>query len=148
MQPAMTMGMTIGTLSDQAGCNVPTIRYYEEIGLLPPAKRRPSGHRIYSDMDLRKLMFIRRCRDFGFGIEQIQELIALMENNGRDCSEALTVTEVHLAAVRAKRKELQALERSLTKFVDGCRAACAGGPAPDCVIFDDLSSPSKDGCCS
>lgn len=147
MQPAVSMGMTIGTLSDEAGCNVPTIRYYEEIGLLPPAKRRPSGHRFYAEGDLRRLIFIRRCRDFGFAIEQIQELISLVENESRDCSEALAVTEAHLAAVREKRRELQALEKSLAKFVEGCRGACAGGPTPDCVIFDDLSTPAKSGCC-
>ncbi len=57
-----TSPLTIGALAAQTGCNVATIRYYEEIGLLPKASRGPGGHRVYRDSDLRRLTFIRRCR--------------------------------------------------------------------------------------
>ena len=59
-------GLSIGTLAERAGCNVPTIRYYEEVGLLPRPDRRAGGHRTYGHDDLRRLTFVRRCRDFGF----------------------------------------------------------------------------------
>ena len=59
-------GWTIGGLAERTRCNVPTIRYYEEIGLIPPAKRRPSGHRYYDAAAAQLLTFIRHCRDFGF----------------------------------------------------------------------------------
>ena len=87
--------LTIGALADQTGCNVPTIRYYEEIGLLPPARRRPGGHRFYSEADLRRLTFIRRCRDFGFPIEQVRALVELTEASDRDCNEARDLAQAH-----------------------------------------------------
>jgi DNA-binding transcriptional MerR regulator len=79
--------MTIGLLALRAKTNVPTIRYYEDIGLLPPAQRTANGHRHYRDADLKRLTFIKRCRDFGFPIEQVRGLVALFENGDRACIE-------------------------------------------------------------
>ncbi len=139
--------MTIGTLAAETRCTVPTIRYYEEIGLLPQADRRTGGHRVYGESDLRRLTFIRRCRDFGFPIEQIRELVALAGSPERDCTAARDLAEVHLVEVRRKLKELRALERSLKEFVEDCTALCAGGPAGACVILQDLATPQASACC-
>ena len=62
--------LRIGALARISGCSVPTIRYYEEVGLIPAASRRSSGHRVYYARAIQLLSFIRRCRDFGFSIEQ------------------------------------------------------------------------------
>lgn len=105
----------------------PTIRYYEEIGLLPEADRRTGGHRVYGEGDLHRLTFIRRCRDFGFPIEQIRELVALAGSPERDCTAARDLADMHLVEVRRKLKELRALERTLKNFVEDCTAQCAGG---------------------
>jgi MerR family copper efflux transcriptional regulator len=139
--------MTIGRLAAETRCTVPTIRYYEEIGLLPEADRRTGGHRIYGEGDLRRLTFIRRCRDFGFPIQQIRDLVALAGSPERDCAVARDVAEVHLVEVRRKLKELRALERSLKEFVEECTALCAGGPAGACVILRDLATPQASSCC-
>src|SRR5262245_44489872 len=80
--------LTIGDLAVRTGSNVPTIRYYEEIGVLPPADRLPSGHRVYDQSDLKRLTFIRHCRDFGFSIDQVRRLIDLAATPERDCNEA------------------------------------------------------------
>lgn len=133
--------LTIGALSAQTGCNVPTIRYYEEIGLLPPPQRTASGHRSYRDADLKRLAFIKRCRDFGFPIERVRTLANLFEDGDRPCAEARDMAQEQLAAVRVKLEELRALEASLMAFVDGCDAVCSGGVARDCVIIEDLSMP-------
>jgi DNA-binding transcriptional MerR regulator len=77
--------LTIGKLAKAAGVSTPTIRYYEEIGLLPPADRSESGQRVYGAEDLERLTFIRRCRDFGFGIEQVRLLAGLSISADRDC---------------------------------------------------------------
>ncbi len=138
---------TIGWLATQTGCSVPTIRYYEEIGLLPAATRREGGHRVYSDADLRRLAFIRRCRDFGFPIVHIRELVGLVGAPERDCTAARDVAQLHLTEVRRKLKEWRALERSLNAFVENCTAQCAGGPAGECVILEDLAMPSSVACC-
>ena len=142
-----TADLTIGELARRSGCTVPTIRYYEEIGLLPQASRKTGGHRIYGDLDLRRVLFIRRCRDFGFPIDQVRALLDLTATGDRDCNEARDLALAHLDTVREKQRELQALERNLVSFVDRCTAKCAGGPATECVILEDLASPTPSKCC-
>jgi DNA-binding transcriptional MerR regulator len=129
----------IGALAKQTGTNAPTIRYYEEIGLLRSAGRQAGNQRVYSDADLKSLTFIRRCREFGFSIDQVRSLVALVQDPTSSCTHARDLAQEHLVAVRAKLAELKALERSIAAFVTGCDASCAGGAAPDCVILDDLS---------
>lgn len=129
----------IGALAEQTGCSVPTIRYYEEIGLIPRAKRRSSGHRVYDPSAAQLIGFIRRCRDFGFTIEQVRSLASLSRNKLRNCAEARDIAQEHLKGVRAKMLELMSLERTLTGFIDVCDKTCAGGKAPDCTILKDLN---------
>lgn len=149
----MEASLTIGVLAERTGCNTPTIRYYEEIGLIPPAQRRPSGHRVYDAAAQDLLTFIRSCRDFGFSIEQVRALVSLTTSSDRDCVEARDIAQQHLESVRSKLTELRALERSLNKFVTSCTTACAGGPAPKCTILKDLgraaaATSSPGNCCS
>ena len=86
-------GLTIGALAERTGLNVPTIRYYEEIGLIPAAKRRPSGHRFYDGEAEQLLTFVRHCRDFGFPIEQVRELVSLAKSEERDCFETRDIAQ-------------------------------------------------------
>ena len=145
--------LSIGSLAQRTGFNVSAIRYYEEVGLIPPALRRPSGHRVYSPDVQEVLTLVKHCRDFGFSIEETRALVSLSTSNERDCAEARDIAHVHLETVRAKLAELQNLERSLSKFVNACTDQCVGGPAPECTILKDLSleepksatSPSR--CC-
>jgi MerR family transcriptional regulator, copper efflux regulator len=151
--PQTESGLTIGALAERTGCSVPTIRYYEEIGLIPAVKRRESGHRFYDTQAEELLTFIRHCRDFGFPIEQVRELVSLAGSEQRDCVETLDIAQAHLKTVRAKLAELRTLERSLARFVKSCSEMCAGGPAAQCTIFKDLSSASSpaaatSSCCS
>jgi DNA-binding transcriptional MerR regulator len=129
----------IGVLAKRTGTNAPTIRYYEEIGLLRPADRQSGGQRVYGDADVRRLTFIRRCREFGFSIDQVRAFVALVQDPQSSCMHARDLAQAHLTAVRAKLAELKALERSISAFVASCDASCVGGPGPDCVILDDLS---------
>ena len=130
--------LTIGALARRTGLNVSAIRYYEEVGLIPPAKRRPSGHRVY-DTDVQDVLtLIRHCRDFGFPIEETRALVALSSNESRDCVETREIAQTHLNAIRSKLTGLQKLERNLTKFVQACTDQCVGGPAPKCTILRDL----------
>ena len=131
--------LTIGALAQRTGLNVSAIRYYEEIGLIPAAMRRPSGHRVYSAAAQELLTLIRHCRDFGFSVEDTRALVSLASSEERDCADARAIAQVHLDAVRAKLGELQALERGLSRFVSACTEQCAGGPAPECTIFKDLA---------
>jgi DNA-binding transcriptional MerR regulator len=140
--------LKIGALARQTGTNAPTIRYYEEIGLLRSACRQAGNQRVYSDADVKSLTFIRRCREFGFSIEQVRSLVALVQDPASSCMHARDLAQEHLVAVRAKLAELKALERSIAAFVTNCDASCAGGAGPDCAILGDLSNGRKIGACS
>jgi DNA-binding transcriptional MerR regulator len=131
----------IGELAQRTHTNAPTIRYYEEIGLLPAPARRDGGQRTYGDSDRRRLTFIRQCRAFGFPIEQVRSLVKLTEDSDRSCMEARSIAHAHLGAVREKLAELNGLERSLADFIERCDAICCGGPGPDCVILKDMAEP-------
>jgi DNA-binding transcriptional MerR regulator len=125
--------LRIGDLARRTGTTVPTIRYYEQIGLLRPAVRS-GGQRTYDNEDVRRLSFIRRCRDFDFPIEDIRALLTLL-HNGKSCTEARKLAEGRLAELRRRRAELQALEASIASLVTCCAETCDGGAAPDCVIL-------------
>ncbi len=144
--------LTIGTMASRTGMNVSAIRYYEEVGLIPQAARRPSGHRVYGQEVEEVLMLIRHCRDLGFSIDETRALVSLSTNDERDCAEARDIAKVHLDAIRTKLAELQKLERTLSNFVQTCTDQCLGGPAPKCTILKDLSSdeaknPGSTRCC-
>jgi Cu(I)-responsive transcriptional regulator len=134
---------SIGAASRQTGCSVPTIRYYEDVGLLPAAARTEGNQRHYDDAAVRRLAFIRRCRDFGFSIEQVRELVGLVDHPDRDCVEVRDIAQAQLQEVQRKLAELQALQAALSAFVCSCDAACAGGPAADCTILEDLATPAS-----
>lgn len=137
-----TLPLSIGVIAQQTGCTVPTIRYYEEIGLLPAGPRTEGGRRVYGQPAVRRLTFIRRCRDFGFSIDQVRELVGLVDEPDRPCIEVRDVAARHLVQLRQKLAELQALESSVAAFVCSCDTACAGGAAVDCTILEDLALPA------
>lgn len=151
----MSAKLSIGLVARRTGATVPTVRYYEEIGLLPPASRTDSGQRSYDEAMVRRLMFIRRCRDFGFSIDQVRELVGLVDQPDRPCVEVRDLAAAHLEQVRRKLDELRELEASLSAFVCSCETACAGGAAIDCTILEDLALPADKaslaltaGCCA
>lgn len=138
--------LSIGKLAERAGLSVPTIRFYEEIGLIPKAARTGTGRRIYEEPDAKLLTFIRRCRDFGFPVEQVRDLVTLSTSRERDCFEARDLAAGHLQSVRDKIAEMTQLENSLEEFVARCDVECAGGPAAECVILEDLADGRS--CCT
>jgi len=107
---------------------------------IPLARRSAAGHRHYTHKDVDRLTFIRRCRDFGFGIDQIRLLSSLAISPDRDCIEVRDIAAEHLAAVQGKVAELRDLERQLQQFVETCNAACCGGPGRDCVALAELTT--------
>lgn len=130
--------MRIGTLAERTGTNIPTIRYYESIGLLPRATRQEGRQRVYGEADVERLTFIRLCREFGFSVEQVRSLATLGRDRSRSCMELRDLAATHLSDVHARIRELEGLARSLETFVDTCDATCAGGAGPDCTILVDL----------
>ena len=125
--------LRIGTLAERTGTTVPTIRYYEKIGLLRPAARR-CGQRSFDNEHVYRLGFIRRCREFDFSIPEIGGLLSLMQSN-RSCTQARVLAEGRLRELRRKLAELEKLEKSIAALVKECAESCDGGAAADCVIL-------------
>ena len=139
----MTERMGIGALADLSDCSVPTIRYYEQIGLMPKAKRRLNGHRYYAEDDLERLTFIKRCRDLGFAIEHVRSLVKLVADGGSNCGDVRALAAQHLQSVQAKLRELREFETVLERFVTSCTDQCAQGTTRDCAAMLDLKAPAQ-----
>ncbi len=132
------MKLKIGELARATGTAAPTVRYYEQIGLLPRPERIGAQRRYRRD-DVRRLTFVRRCREFGFSIEQVRTLLTLMRDTERSCAEARDVAAAHPASVQEKLRKLIALERSISEVIDAADRRCAGGPGTQCVILEQLA---------
>ncbi len=126
--------MNIGEAGRQSGLPAKTIRYYEDVGLLRPA-RRGNGFRDYGDRDVHELRFIARARGLGFSVEECRHLLELYRDTGRASAEVRETAAVHIAAIRSKIDELRSMERTLSRLME----QCAGDARPDCPILDGLS---------
>lgn len=127
---------SIGELSKRTKVKVPTIRYYEQMGLLAEAERTSGNQRRYDRSGLERLSFIRHARDLGFSIEVISSLIALQDHPDRSCEAATGIATSQLAEVRAKIKRLKALEKELGRISQGCDG---DGLSEDCYILASLA---------
>ena len=125
--------MNIGDVSARCGLPAKTIRYYEDIGLVTPA-RGDNGYRSFRDQDLHKLSFLGRARTLGFTIEDCRTLMALYEDETRASADVKKVARDHLRKIEEKIADLEAMRDTLTHLVD----ACAGDNRPDCPILKDL----------
>ena len=128
--------MPIGALADRTGVKVETIRFYEQIGLLPPPERSEGNQRRYTRSHLDRLSFIKHARDLGFAVERIRALLSLSDKPDMACDAAHTVARDHLAEVRGKIARLRTLERELKRIALSC---AGGGRAADCAIIESLS---------
>jgi len=128
--------MNIGELSKETRVPAKTIRYYEEIGLLPEASRGNNGYRHYQPQDVDRLVFLRRARAFGFTLEECRGLLDLLNDPKRKSADVKALTEAHLAELDAQLKELRALRKQLGELSD----ACSGDDSADCAILDALQA--------
>ena len=131
--------MNIGTVADKSGVPPKTIRYYESIGLIPSADRRPNGYRSYDDVDMHTLNFIKRARSLGFTIDEVRDLISLWRDKRRSSSAVKVIATAHLKALDHKITELKSMRSTVAKLIERCR----GDARPDCPILKDLSDSEK-----
>lgn len=125
---------SIGELSKQTGVKVPTIRYYEQMGLIDALERTEGNQRRYSKEGLKRLSFIRHSRDLGFTIEDIRELLELSEHPEQPCGNAHDIATRHLSDTKAKIAKLRKLEREL-KRISTCDAKSVG----ECAVIETLA---------
>ena len=131
--------LTIGTLSRKTGTKVQTIRYYEQIGLLPEPGRTAGGQRRYSQAELDRLAFVRHARQLGFSLEAIRELLELSDQPGKSCSDADSIARRQLREVEQRLQRLQALKKELKRMI----AECSGGQVADCRVLEILRDHSE-----
>ena len=126
--------MNIGETAEASGLPPKTIRYYEDIGLVRPA-RGANGYRDFSARDASKLAFLGRARSLGFSIEECRTLLSLYEDRGRASADVKRIASDHVARIGRKIAELEAMRATLAELVTRCH----GDDRPDCPILDDLS---------
>ncbi len=130
--------LNIGQAAAASGVSTKMIRHYEEVGLLPAARRTDSGYRQYGESDVQTLRFVRHSRDLGFSIEQIRELLGLWQDRKRPSRQVRALAQAHIEELDAKLRELQAMKASLENLV----RCCHGDERPDCPIIETLASPA------
>lgn len=127
--------LSIGTLARLTGCKVQTVRYYEQIGLMPSPERTGGNQRLYGRAHADRLAFIRHGRELGFPLDAIRQLLTLSDEPERSCVKADQIARVQLSAVESRIVRLQALKAELERMIEQCR----GGKIAECRIIEVLS---------
>lgn len=131
----MHSDVPIGKAAEASGVKVPTIRYYEQIGLLPVPERTEGNRRLYGRADLERLTFIRHARELGFEIDAIRTLLTLQDRPDQSCAEADALARSHLVEVEKRIASLLALKAELDRMVEGC----SHGRVEDCRVIEILA---------
>ena len=132
------MEFPIGELSRQTAVKVPTIRYYEQIGLLPEAPRTEGNRRLYGRAEIDRLNFIRHSRELGFEIDDIRELLTMAAQPQSSCHQIDSIANNHLIEIDRRIASLTALKAELSRMVD----ECGHDRVCDCRIIESLADHS------
>lgn len=130
----MAKSLAIGALSEATGVKVPTIRYYESVGLMPAAARSDGNRRTYDGDAVRRLRFIRHARELGFEVDDIRQLLDLSDQPDRPCRDVDAIAQRHLAEINSRIKRLKALQVEVTRMI----GECSRGRVAECRIIDVL----------
>ena len=131
------MGMKIGEVAERGGVNLQTIRYYEREKLLPEPPRLPSGYRIYPDLTVRRVRFIKRAQEIGFTLAEIRELLAIRIDAGRDSAEVRTLAKAKITDIEEKIQTLHRMKDALGRITERCPGC---GPTSECPILESIDS--------
>lgn len=129
-------GIPIGELSRQTGVKVPTIRYYEQVGLMPAPIRTEGKQRRYGAAEISRLNFIRHARELGFEVEAIRELLEMNAQPDRSCADVDALTRRHLAEVDRRIARLTAMRGELQRMLD----ECGQGRVCECRVIEVLGA--------
>lgn len=132
------MDISIGELARRTKVKVPTIRYYEQIGLLPPPPRTEGQQRRYGAGHVARLNFVRHARELGFGVEAIRELLAMSAKPNQPCTAIDEMARRHIAEVDRRIAHLSSLRAELQRTVD----ECGRGKVCDCRVIETLADSS------
>jgi DNA-binding transcriptional MerR regulator len=132
--------MTIGRLAAAAGVAVPTLRYYERLGLLREPGRRASGYRDYPDEAVRVVRFIRHAQTLGFTLTDISQLLELAAGGGRDCRAVKALASVRIGEMNRKIRMLESMSSSLARLIETCDRPRR---RRDCPLLDAIESSAR-----
>ncbi len=127
--------MNIGTVAEKSGVPAKTIRYYESIGLIPPATRAGNGYRNYDRADVETLRFIQRARRLGFSVKDVGGLLGLWWDMQRASADVKALALSHIEEVDRRIAEMESIRRTLIDLTDRCH----GDDRPECPILEDLA---------
>lgn len=133
------MNIAIGELARRTAVKVPTIRFYEQIGLLPTPPRTEGNQRRYGKTEVDRLNFIRHARELGFEVDDIRELLAMSAEPQASCHQADSIARNHLADVDRRIASLTALRGELSRMIEECHH----GRICDCQIIEALADHSR-----
>jgi Cu(I)-responsive transcriptional regulator len=135
--------MNIGEAAKASSVSAKMIRYYEQTGLIPPAERTAAGYRDYAMTDVHMLRFVRRARDLGFSVAEIDELLQLWRNRRRKSADVKRIALDRIEDLHRRIKQMQQMVATLEQLA----ACCSGDDRPDCPILADLeqSTPGEGG---
>lgn len=131
----MPEDMKIGEVAKRAGLPAKTIRFYEEVGLIPEPRRAANGYRLYEERSVHLLRFIARARSLGFPLEDVHDLVDLWRDQDRASADVKGLARDHIATIDAKLAELRDMRRTLSSLVERCH----GDDHPDCPILEELA---------
>lgn len=134
------MDFSIGELARRAQVKVPTIRYYEQIGLLPSPPRTEGQQRRYDSTHAARLNFVRHARELGFGVDAIRELLAMSDTPNQSCAEVDNMARRHVAQIDRRIAHLTSLRDELQRTVD----ECGRGQVCNCRVIETLADPSHE----
>ena len=134
--------VAIGEAARRSGVSAKMLRHYESLGLLGQVVRTESGYRQYTAADVHTLRFIKRCRDLGFSMAEIAELVNLWQNRSRASASVKRIAQKHVDDLSTRIAAMQAMQRSL----NGLLQHCHGDARPDCPILDDLAGERPTSC--
>lgn len=132
--------MNISQAAAQSGLPPKTIRYYEDIGLVEPARRRDNGYRDYAERDVHMLRFLHRARDLGFSVAECRTLLSLYTDSERHSADVKAIALNRIAEIDRKVAELGEMRSVLATLADKCH----GDERPDCPILDDFASEAAE----
>ena len=128
--------MNIGAAAEATGVPPKTIRYYESIGLIPPATRAENGYRHYTGFDIETLKFIQRTRHLGFSVKDVGGLLALWHDKDRTSASVKALALNHISDVEQRIQELATIRKTLIDLTERCH----GDDRPECPILDEFAT--------
>ena len=131
--------LTIGQLAKQSGVGVETLRYYERQKLIPEPPRRRSGYRQYPPETVNRIRFIRRAKELGFSLKEIDELLALRAESAGQCAEVLARAQRKIDDIAQRIASLGRMKHALEQLANSCSKS---GTSGDCPILDALELES------